>query len=95
MSPVTLVTFDHFKYFGTNGPDFRRLAPKLTNEMYSWNQRRRIIIVDYSDNGEVDQILRIAEKASPSGQSRIGKATKLSNRKRPRPSGVAYHGAKK
>jgi hypothetical protein len=60
------VTFDHFLDFGTDGPDFRILAPKLAQRMYSWNVRNLMDGLHEQEYGEVMKILGMAKDAPPS-----------------------------
>jgi hypothetical protein len=67
-----LVTFDHFLYYGKQGPLFEEYAPELAKHMYDWNVR---VIISLSDEErlEVDKILSLAKSAPPSGQLRSGR----------------------
>jgi hypothetical protein len=60
------VTFDHFRYFGTHGPDFRTLAPTLAERMYSKNVRHLMADVSEQEYCEEMKILKLAEDALPS-----------------------------
>ena len=61
-----MLTFDHFCDFGTNGRDFRILAPNLAERMYSNNFRQVMDDVSPVEYCEMESILRLAEAAPPS-----------------------------
>ncbi|MGD9633316.1 MAG: hypothetical protein AB7G28_09365 [Pirellulales bacterium] len=84
------VTFDHFVDFNSDGPKFRKLAPNLSDRIYSSRMRLLIVDSDIEENLEVNQILALADTAPPSSalDSQTGqnnsklRATKLCRRKR-------------
>ena len=57
-----LVTFDHFLHFGTDGPDFRTLAPNLAKRMYSGRIRHVMDGLRKEEYREALKILRLAER---------------------------------
>jgi len=63
-----LVTFDHFLYFGEQGPLLERWAPKLARHIYSKNVRVMMDSLSAIERKEVEEILKYARKASPSGK---------------------------
>lgn len=62
-----VVLFEHFLNFGTNGPDFRALAPQLAARMYDDNARSIFSGMSYIEQCEAKRIIRLAEDkpASP------------------------------
>ena len=58
--------FDHFQLFGSDGPEFERLAPVLAERIYSKNIRVLMNGLSQIEQGEVEKILRLAENAPPS-----------------------------
>lgn len=60
------VQFNHFKLFDAKGPDFRKLAPKLSKRMY--DEAIRFVLHDLSDAEriEVAKLLKFAEASPPS-----------------------------
>jgi hypothetical protein len=56
------VTFDQFRDFVTDGPDFRRLAPTLAERMYSLNIRHVMDDLSEQEYNEVIEILKMAEE---------------------------------
>ena len=60
------VTFDQFYDFGTDGLDFRRLAPTLAERMYTLNIRHVMDDLSEEEYGEVIEILKMAEEIPPS-----------------------------
>ncbi len=67
-----LVTFDHFLDFGTDGPDFRDVAPVLSERMYSRNIRWLLHCLTEAERLEVTKILELAESAPASRGRLIG-----------------------
>ncbi len=65
-----LVTFDHFLFFGSNGPDFEVLAPRLAERIYSRNVRVVMNGLTDSEQKEVAVILQLAKGAPPSSGRR-------------------------
>ena len=74
-----IVTFDHFLFFGSEGPDFLATAPKLARRMYSRNVRVLMDGVDAVERKEVAKLLALAAKAAPSPARK-----KVSRRSTPR-----------
>lgn len=60
------VTFDHFLYYGTCGPDFRELAPVLAEHIYANNVRSILQGLTPEEHAEAIRILDAAADASPS-----------------------------
>ena len=60
------VTFDHFLDYGTDGPDFRELAPLLAERMYSRNVRSLLHGITPPEHAEAADILYVAMDAPPS-----------------------------
>ncbi len=60
------VRFDHFHDFGTEGPDFKKVAKELAKRMYDHNVRH--IIDDFTDAeyAEALALLKLAENKPPS-----------------------------
>jgi hypothetical protein len=68
---ASTITFDHFLDFGTDGPAFDAIAPKLAGRMY----RRRIRhLIDGIREDEVVEVMRILElaKRAPASKRRPG-----------------------
>jgi hypothetical protein len=61
-----IVTFDHFLYYGSEGPDFITKAPTLAHRMYSRNVRVLMHDVDARERKEIDRLLTLARNAPPS-----------------------------
>jgi hypothetical protein len=61
-----IVTFDHFEFYGSDGPDFKRLAPVLAERIYSRNVRVLMNGLSSTEQREVERILRRARNAPPS-----------------------------
>jgi hypothetical protein len=61
------VLFDHFLYFGADGPDFRALAPRLAARLYGDNVRSILGGMSDAERREAEGIVRLAEgkPASP------------------------------
>ena len=55
------VMFDHFRYYGTAGPDFRALAPALAERMYTNNIRS---ILGGLSAAELADVLAIVQQAA-------------------------------
>ena len=55
-----LVTYDHFLFLGSSGPDFEVLAPRLAERIYSRNVR---VVMNGLDSGEQEEVLAILELA--------------------------------
>lgn len=60
------VMFDHFLYYGTEGPNFRELAPVLAERMYAHNVRS---ILDGLSEVELAEAIGIVNRASDSPPS--------------------------
>jgi hypothetical protein len=78
------VTFDHFIYFDTDGPDFRKLAPVLSARMYG-NNVRSVLIVSQLEQKEVDRIVQLAVHEPPS----LWRKRRIKNRCKTRSSSVS------
>ncbi|OFW01123.1 MAG: hypothetical protein A3I61_19360 [Acidobacteria bacterium RIFCSPLOWO2_02_FULL_68_18] len=61
-----IVSFDHFVFYGSDGPDFEKLAPQLAERIYSRNVRVLMDQLSPSEQQEVDKILVRARHAPPS-----------------------------
>jgi hypothetical protein len=60
------VLFDHFLYFGTDGPDFPSLAPQLAARLYGDNVRSILDGMTAAEQAEAEGIVRLAEGEPPS-----------------------------
>jgi hypothetical protein len=60
------VLFDHYVNFGTEGPDFRRIAPRLAARMYGDNVRSILDGMSDAEQKEAEGIVRLAEGEPPS-----------------------------
>jgi hypothetical protein len=60
------ITFDHFVNFGSDGPEFRKLAPMLAQRMYSRNARHVMKDLSEDEYREATNILELAMDAPPS-----------------------------
>jgi hypothetical protein len=60
-----IVTFDHFIYFGANGPPLLEYAPTLAAHMYGLNVRTLMGFTD-AERTEVHRILELVKSAPPS-----------------------------
>jgi len=60
------VLFDHFLYFGTDGPDFRTLAPQLAARMYGGNVRSILDGMSEAELKEAEGIVQMAQNKPPS-----------------------------
>jgi hypothetical protein len=60
------VTFDHFAYYGENGPLLEDIAPSLAKRLY--DRKARFVMDNLSDRErrEVDSIVDLAKEAPPS-----------------------------
>ena len=65
-----VVTFDSFKFFGAEGPEFGELAPRLAHRIYSRNVRVLMNGLSPCEESEVDRVLALARHAPPSGALR-------------------------
>ena len=60
------VWFEHFRYFETDQPDFRTLAPKLARRMFAKNIRVVLKKLNDTERAEIASILELARRAKPS-----------------------------
>lgn len=67
-----IVTFDHFLYYGPEGPAFVARAPELAHRMYSRNVRVLMGGAKPSELREIDKLLKLAKDAPPSSARRPG-----------------------
>lgn len=68
-SSCPLVTFDHFLYYGEQGPLLKNIAPTLASRMlYGNNVRTLMDSLSYEEQREVEKILDLATDAPPSRQ---------------------------
>jgi hypothetical protein len=77
-----LITFEHFRDFGTRGPDFRKEAKTLAERMY--DRKARHLMVDEScgeEYREARAILRRAEGA-PQSSGRVPRQDQPFRRRR-------------
>ncbi len=58
--------FDHFRSYGTGGPDFRELAPVLPKRMYTYNIRS---ILGGLTDAELAEAVAIVQRATDSPAS--------------------------
>jgi hypothetical protein len=65
------VLFDHFLYFGTDGPDFPTLAPHLAARLYGDNVRSILDGMTDAEQAEAEFIARLAEGEAPSPGLRV------------------------
>jgi hypothetical protein len=64
-----LVMFDHFRYYGEQGPLLKVIAPKLAKRMlYDKNARTLMDSLSDDEQREVEKILGLANDAPPSRQ---------------------------
>lgn len=70
------VRFDHFRGFGTEGPDFAEKAPKLAKRMYDRNVRHIIDDFTADEYAEARAILRLVANAPSSAGGRAASAKK-------------------
>jgi hypothetical protein len=64
-----LVTFDHFLYYGEQGPLLKNIAPVLARRMlYDQNVRKLMDSLSSKEQREVEKILDLAMDAPPSRQ---------------------------
>lgn len=61
------VTFDHFLYYGEQGPLLEEIAPVLARRMYGRNVRVRVHPLTNEERLEQEKILALASGAPPSG----------------------------
>ncbi len=60
-----IVTFDHFLYYGTEGPELRSLAPHLADLMYV-KKARNVMSFNTDEQADVDKLLALAKDSDPS-----------------------------
>ena len=65
-----ILKFEHFKFYGNHGPDFRDLAPDLSKRMYLNNVRVVMKSLSKKEQKEVQSILAMAKNAPPSSAAR-------------------------
>lgn len=70
-----IVSFDHFVFYGSDGPDFETLAPLLAERIYSKNVRAIMKGFSPEEQKEVDKILVRARHAPPSSIRTLPKAS--------------------
>lgn len=63
-----LVTFEHFRYYGEEGPLLKEVAPALARHMYDGKVRVLMDSLSPAERLEVEKILAHARDAPPSGQ---------------------------
>ena len=63
-----ILTFDHFRHFGTHGPSMQEIAPELYKRVYGGRVRYMIVELTAYE-GELSRILAYAE-SSPRTRSR-------------------------
>jgi hypothetical protein len=61
-----VVTFDHFVFYGSAGPNFEALAPTIAERIYSKNVRVIMNGLSTDEQAEVERILRRAKGAPAS-----------------------------
>ena len=71
-----IVTFDHFWFRGSNGPEFEKLAPVLAQRIYSRNVRALMNDLSAAEQKEIDKILALAKHAPPSTGETSSKSLK-------------------
>jgi hypothetical protein len=64
----SVITFEHFYDFGTDGPDFWAMAPTLSKRMYSKNVRHLMKGLNEQEYHEATLLLKLAENAPPSSR---------------------------
>lgn len=77
------VTFDHFLYYGKDGPFFTTLAPTLARHIYGRNVRTIMDFLSETERTETERILRTALK-SPASQALLHRADDASTKRRAR-----------
>lgn len=78
-----IVTFDHFLFYGSEGPSFVKKAPNLAHRMYSRNVRVLMNVGDPKERREINNLLALAKNAPPSS-ARGARAVKHLRRRSPR-----------
>lgn len=75
-----LVTFDHFLFYGGDGPSFEKLAPFLFERIYRRNIRVTMNGLTDVEQSEVAKILARARNAPPSGGKAESRKTQAARR---------------
>lgn len=79
-----VVTFDHFLFYGVDGPSIAERAPKLAHRLYSRNVRVLMGGVTPQELREIESLLASAKRAPPSSarvsRTRSGPSTPCSPR---------------
>jgi hypothetical protein len=70
-----IVTFDHFLFLGSKGPEFETLAPHLAERIYLKNVRALMKGLTPEEQAEVDKILALAKRAPPSSAGKPARAS--------------------
>jgi hypothetical protein len=70
-----VVTFDHFRFFGSDGPSFLELAPQIADRMYSKNVRVLMDRLNRRERGELEKLLALAKDSPPSPADGPGRVT--------------------
>lgn len=79
------VTFDHFLDFGTDGPDFRALAPQLAAQIYGNNVRCVLDGLTAAGLAEATAIVQLAKGEPPSpGRKAATRQSRSARRCRPK-----------
>ncbi len=76
------VTFNHFVYFGDEGPDLHQMAPILAQRLYGKNVRSVLHGLSNDELHEALEILQLAVDAPPSISSDRGDVEVFENCKR-------------
>jgi hypothetical protein len=66
-----LVTFDHFLYYGEDGPLLDKKAPALATRLYDGNVRHLMDSLSSDERLDVGKILDLARDAPPSNQLKV------------------------
>lgn len=78
------VTFDHFAYYGAEGPPFAEVAPVLADHVYSRNVRVIMDSLSTRERVETSRILRAAVTAPASPARTLGGDGRTPTRRRAR-----------
>lgn len=65
---ASIITFEHFVDFGTEGPDFKEVAPKLAHRMYRKKIRHLVSGFLSDEVVELAQLLKLARRSPPSAR---------------------------
>ena len=79
-----LVTFDHFLYYGVQGPLLKNIAPALASRMYDKNVRKLMDSLSCEEQREVENLLDLAMGAPPSRQLTERDFRDTSGKRRPK-----------